>query len=248
MLVALVAVILWWPESLRMVSQHTVEPPAPVAEQSATKEVVANAVGEQAALDNAEVIAPLKPAIAPLPNASSPEPLATETALDAYVLPGTGEGGTPVTLQMDSLMPDVAVRVAASAGNADFFLDASPSFSVRSLLQERMLASIPWLHKAAGHGYTLQFLSGDISNFDSAESFLQVLHTANLLDQSYVCMSSTGSESYWTIKYGNFAGYSVAENFIGQLPEQVRSNAPFVQNISSVVCNTDHTIAALMLE
>ncbi len=118
----------------------------------------------------------------------------------------------------------------------------------RSKLQSRVLASIDWLRNSEGSGYTVQFMSGETSNLEFAESFLQILDDHELMTDSYVCMSSNGNRSYWTIKYGNFDGLSLAQNFIDRLPMTIYGYKPFVQNMGTVECNTNNSIAALILE
>jgi len=120
--------------------------------------------------------------------------------------------------------------------------------AARGDLQNRVLASIDWLRNSEGSGYTVQFLSGETTNLEFAESFLQVLDEHNLMADSYVCMSSYNNRSYWTIKYGNFDGLSLAQNFIDRLPATIYEYKPFVQNMSSVECNTNNSIAGLILE
>ncbi|PCI82435.1 MAG: hypothetical protein COB20_00180 [SAR86 cluster bacterium] len=115
-------------------------------------------------------------------------------------------------------------------------------------LQNRVLASIDWLRSSEGGGYTVQFLSGDASNLEFAESFLQILDEHDYLADSYVCMSSNSNRSYWTIKYGNFDGVSLAQDFIEGLPATIYEFEPFVQNMSSVECNINNSIAGLILE
>ncbi|MFT4815742.1 MAG: type II secretory pathway predicted ATPase ExeA/septal ring-binding cell division protein DamX [Pseudohongiellaceae bacterium] len=122
------------------------------------------------------------------------------------------------------------------------------SSAVKGKLQNRVLASIDWLKNSEGSGYTVQFLSGETSNLEFAESFLQVLDEHDLMADSYVCMSGYNNRSYWTIKYGNFDGLSLAQNFIDRLPATIYEYKPFVQNMSSVECNTNNSIAALILE
>ncbi len=112
----------------------------------------------------------------------------------------------------------------------------------------RVLASIDWLQGANAQGYTVQFLSGETTNMDFAESFLAILNEEGLLGESYICMSIVEGNSYWTIKHGTFDGLSVAQNFIDQLPAQLYDYEPFVQNISSVECNANFSVAALILE
>lgn len=115
-------------------------------------------------------------------------------------------------------------------------------------LQGRVLASIEWLRNSAGSGYTVQFMSGENSDLEFAESFLQLLDEYDLMADSYVCMSNDNSSGFWTIKYGNFDGLSLAQNFIDRLPATIFEYKPFVQNMSSVECNTNNSIAALVLE
>lgn len=245
MLIAVVAAILCWRDAFRVAGADTPASPVQVGERAEENAQVAAALIAESAKNETESTEVPKPFVAPLPIVSELEPLATENAGE---LTTNVESSAPATSDTETPMMNTVMQPANSSGEAEFFPEASALLSARRLLQERMLASIPWLHKAAGNGYTVHFISGDSSGLDSAGEFLQVLLETNLLDQSYVCMSSTGSENYWTIKYGNFAGRNNAENFTTQLPEQIRSFAPFVQNISSVVCNTNNTIAALMLE
>jgi MSHA biogenesis protein MshM len=122
------------------------------------------------------------------------------------------------------------------------------SSKAKGRVQNRVLASIDWLKESRGNGYTVQFMSGDTVNLEFAETFLRLLDEHDLIADSYVCMSNDGSRSYWTIKYGNFNGLSIAENFIDSLPATIYEYKPFVQNMSSVECNTNSSIAALILE
>lgn len=115
-------------------------------------------------------------------------------------------------------------------------------------IRNRVIASIDWLEAADREGYTVQFLSGTTDNLEFAESFFARLDQVGLLDESYLCMSIIDGESYWTIKHGNFAGLSVGQRFINQLPGDLFDYKPFVQNMSSVECNTNHSLAALILE
>jgi len=134
---------------------------------------------------------------------------------------------------------------AKSLGTAEISFATATS---RSQLQDRLLASIEWLRESRGSGYTVQFISGDISDLDFADSFLRVLDRHDLIAGSFVCMSSIGNQSYWTIKYGNFNRLSLAQNFIDSLPANIFEYKPFVQNMSSVECNANNSIAALILE
>ncbi|MEX0964837.1 MAG: AAA family ATPase [Pseudohongiellaceae bacterium] len=117
-----------------------------------------------------------------------------------------------------------------------------------SQLQNRVIASIDWLRNSQGSGYTIQFMSGETTNLEFADAFLRVLDEHDLIADSYVCMSNDGNRSYWTVKYGNFEGLSLAQDFIDSLPASIHEYKPFVQNMSSVECNTNNSIAALILE
>ena len=190
---------------------------------------------------------PAKPVSTPLPIPETPEPILaggegyTESGLDSAAWQTAADSSTEAQAQQ---LPAQLTFTSLPQQPGAF----SPVLSARGLVHERVLASIPWLHKAAGNGYTVQFLSGETKNLEFAEAFLQLLSSTDLLDESYVCMSADGSSSYWTIKYGNFPGMSYAKEFVAQLPVHIQEYQPFVQNISSVVCNTNNTIAALMLE
>lgn len=118
----------------------------------------------------------------------------------------------------------------------------------KQLAQQRLQPSIDWLTQADPNGYTIQFISGDIGDMKTAENFLAELQSANLLDESYVCLSVFEGKSYWTIKHGAFPGLSVAQNYINELPAQFYDYQPFVQNISSVECNANSSLAALIME
>jgi MSHA biogenesis protein MshM len=117
-----------------------------------------------------------------------------------------------------------------------------------SLVKVRSEATLKWLSGTDRQGYTVQFLSGEMNNLEFAESFLEILASAELIDDSYVCMSTVSGQAYWTIKHGSFSGLSVASQFISGLPEQLHNFKPFVQNISGLECNSNNMIAALMPE
>lgn len=123
-----------------------------------------------------------------------------------------------------------------------------PASVERNHVQERVIASIDWLKATNRDSYTVQFVSGETGDLEFAESFLRVLEQADLISESYVCMSTDGSNGYWTIKYGNFNGLSLAQEFIDKLPAPIYGYKPFVQNMSSVECNANNIIAALTLE
>lgn len=241
MLVALIAAFLLWPETRGMASQALVIPSDPAVELLPFVTVTDNAANTAA--DQSTL--PDKAVIAPLPVATSPDPLPASDDLSATADQPIAETASATIAVAAALPTQATVR---SVAEAELPVNTASMLSERSLLQERVLASISWLHRSAGNGYTVQFMSGETNNLEFAESFLQVLQESNLVDEAYVCMSASGSSSYWTIKYGSFAGISVAEKFVAQLPAHIKSYAPFVQNISSVVCNTNNTIAALMLE
>lgn len=118
----------------------------------------------------------------------------------------------------------------------------------KTLTRSRLLASIDWLQQVDRDGYTVQFIYDEVKNLDFAETFLEILNREQLLADSYVCISSDGSENYWTVKYGNFSGLTSAQQFVNELPEVMHEFKPFVQNMSVVECNTNTTIAALILE
>lgn len=118
----------------------------------------------------------------------------------------------------------------------------------RNLTQARILASIDWLQQADRNGYTVQFIYDDVENLDFAETFLAILDRAGLIADSYVCISTDGNKSSWTVKYGNFPGLTPAQQFVNELPAVMHEFNPFVQNMSVVECNTNTTIAALILE
>jgi type II secretory pathway predicted ATPase ExeA/septal ring-binding cell division protein DamX len=118
----------------------------------------------------------------------------------------------------------------------------------KQLAQQRLQPSIDWLMRADPDSYTIQFMSGDMADMSSAENFLAELQSAELLEDSYVCMSVFEGKSYWTIKHGVFPGLSVAQNYINELPPRFFDFQPFVQNISSVECNANNSLAALIME
>lgn len=129
--------------------------------------------------------------------------------------------------------------------------DPIPDFETTeatSLLTMRSDATLKWLSDSDRQGYTVQFLTGEMNNLEFAESFLEILATAELLDDSYVCMSIVSGQAYWTIKHGSFSGLSVASEFISQLPERLHNFKPFVQNLSGVECNSNNVVAAFMSE
>lgn len=118
----------------------------------------------------------------------------------------------------------------------------------RELTRARILASIDWLQEADRNGYTVQFAYHETINLDVAESFLAILDRVGLIDDSYVCISTDGGKSSWTVNYGNFSGLTRAQESVDALPAVMQEFQPFVQKMSVVECNTNTTIAALILE
>lgn len=114
--------------------------------------------------------------------------------------------------------------------------------------RERLMATRNWLAQTGNEGYTVQFLSGDMDDFRFAESFLQLMAQEGLDSDSIVCVSTLADKTYWTIKHGSFSGLSFASDFIEKLPKHIRDFKPFVQNISSVECNTNDSIVSLIME
>ncbi|GJM11940.1 MAG: hypothetical protein DHS20C12_03430 [Pseudohongiella sp.] len=207
-----------------------------------------------------------KPHFAPMPLDTEVSPLSVAAKTSPAVFPSdesdfneSAEDGFLVSSQAVRLEPSVIegfaqpnwakniVALPARQQLSDEEVNFGRS-SVRGELQDRVLASIDWLRDSGGNGYTVQFMSGETTNLEFAESFLRILDDHDLMAESYVCMSNSGSRSYWTIKYGNFDGLSRAQNFIDSLPATIYEYKPFVQNMSSVECNTNNSIAALILE
>lgn len=174
---------------------------------------------------------------------SSTEAFATEEAPAAVT-------ATQPDLLEGFVQPDWVSNIAAEPLLQDTIRTntETPISVSNSFLQQRVLASVDWLRNAEGAGYTIQFLSGQTSDMRFAESFLKLLESYDLIAESYICVSSDGGSSYWTVKYGNFEGLSVAQNFIDRLPERIHDYKPFVQNMSNVECNSNNSIAALILE
>lgn len=125
-------------------------------------------------------------------------------------------------------------------------LDTLPEST--TLLQSRSLATMDWLKNVNKAAYTIQFLSGEMSNLEFAESFLNILSEASLIDDSYLCISNVSGRAYWTIKHGSFSGLSIATRYIEQLPAHIHDFKPFVQNINGVECNSNSVVATLMPE
>lgn len=253
MLVAIVAVaIVLWPQAGSIAGQsQVVEQVGRVMEPQA----VAAEVSPEVEVQNGEQV--LKPLLAPMPveQALSPLSIASHEAAESASAQLLAENEvTPLTrapgLGEGFVQPSWLTTVAAKPAGQEIIGGEilSGNGSGRNQLQRRVLASIDWLRDAAGNGYTVQFLSGETNNLAFAESFLQLLETNGLIEQSYVCMSNDGSRSYWTVKYGNFEGLSLAQEFIDKLPARIHEYKPFVQNMSSVECNNNNSIAALILE
>ena len=172
---------------------------------------------------------------------ASPEGTSAANEKIARIEPGLVEGFIQPSW-VNNIAPKSASRELGDVGSS---LGRS---AARRHLQSRVVASLDWLRNSAGSGYTVQFMSGETSNLEFAESFLQILDDHDLMADSYVCMSSDGRRSYWPIKYGNFAGLSLAQDFIDTLPPTIYAYKPFAQNMSSVECNSNNSIAALILE
>lgn len=150
----------------------------------------------------------------------------------------------------DSVDEPVQQQVASSHEPASNLVEeiVPGTIGQNNLAPPRILASIAWLQNVDRSAYTIQFISGAITDMEFAEKFLTELDSYGLLENSYMCMSALDGESYWTIKHGTFSGLSVAQKYIEQLPAQLSDYKPFVQNLSSLQCNANHSVAALFQE
>lgn len=273
MLVAVLAIaIVVWPKAVsiasqsqeieqlrsKLLEQQTSRNAAPV---STLEEVVVEAPIQEESVEQTQ-----KPQHSPMPMEQEANPLSVAASITAATTQSTTEPAQAIQHQV-SIVPEQVMRVEPSL--IEGFVQpswakdivATPTTrqltraeldfgqsSARGKLQDRVIASIDWLQSSNGSGYTVQFMSGETSNLAFAETFLQILNEHDLMAESYVCLSSAGNQSYWTIKYGNFDGLSLAQNFIDTLPATIYEYKPFVQNMSSVECNTNNSIAALILE
>lgn len=149
---------------------------------------------------------------------------------------------TLASLTLDRMIKSELLHKPASEFNTVSISESSP------LVKMRSEATLKWLNDSDQDGYTIQFLSGAMNNLEFAETFLEYLAAAELIEDSYVCMSIVSGEAYWTIKHGSFSGLSVAAKFIDQLPENLHDFKPFVQNISGLECNSNNMVAAFMPE
>jgi MSHA biogenesis protein MshM len=179
--------------------------------------------------------------------ADAPQPL-PQLQITALDVEPVAEEQSQAELQLEIAPEELEEAPAQIAENSPAENLAPAQVATGKLAPERILASIDWLQTMDRDGYTVQFLSGETNNMDFAENFLAKLEGFDLLEQSFVCMSVVEGNSYWTIKHGTFSGLSVAQNFIDQLPDELYDYKPFVQNISSVECNANFSVAALILE
>ena len=123
--------------------------------------------------------------------------------------------------------------------------EANDRVAGRSLIQE---AAISWLRDNDSSGYTVQFLSGEMEELKLAETLLDTLDQAGMIEETYMCMRTSTSRNYWTIKVGTFAKISLAQQFVDKLPATMQFYKPYVQDLSGWECNANTTIAALILE
>ena len=94
----------------------------------------------------------------------------------------------------------------------------------------------------------MKFLTGEMGERKLAESLLDTIDQAGMIEETYMCMRTSTSRKYWTIKVGTFAKISLAQQFVDNLPAGMQIYKPYVQVLSGRECNTNTTIAALILE
>lgn len=150
-------------------------------------------------------------------------------------------------LSDDPIAEEQSTQAIASS-SASGQTEANERVAGRSLIQERLVAAVSWLRDNDRSGYTVQFLSGEMEELKLAESLLNTLDAAGMIEESYMCMRTSISRNYWTIKVGTFTGVSLAQQFLDKLPATMRDYKPYVQVLSGRECNTNTTIAALILE
>lgn len=179
-----------------------------------------------------------------------PAPIKVQAEAVAMEDLSTGGGSIEDDLIENGSIVDETALVAAEndeAVNKTAVLELNEIID-KQLAQQRIQPSIDWLNRADPNGYTIQFMSGDMGDMTSAENFLAQLQSADLLDDSYICISVFEGNSYWTIKHGAFPGLSHAQNYINELPARFFDFQPFVQNLSGVECNANNSLAALIME
>ena len=146
-----------------------------------------------------------------------------------------------------SIAEERSAQAISSSGTSEQ-AEANDRVAGRSLIQERVVAAVSWLRDNDRSGYTVQFLSGEMEELKLAESLLDTLDEAGMIEETYMCMRTSISRNYWTIKVGTFTGVSLAQQFVDKLPDTMKNYKPYVQVLSSRECNANTTIAALILE
>lgn len=144
----------------------------------------------------------------------------------------------------EPIFEEQSAQAIASYG-ASVQAEANDRVAGRSLIQG---AAISWLRDNDSSGYTVQFLSGEMEELKLAETLLDNLEAAGMIEETYMCMRTSINRNYWTIKVGTFTGVSLAQQFVDKLPATMQYYKPYVQDISGWECNTNTTIAALILE
>ncbi|MCH7672959.1 MAG: SPOR domain-containing protein, partial [Proteobacteria bacterium] len=143
----------------------------------------------------------------------------------------------------EPIVEEQSAQAVVSYG-ASVQAEANDRVAGRSLIQE---AAISWLRDDSS-GYTVQFLSGEMEELELAETLLDNLEAAGMIEETYMCMRTSINRNYWTIKVGTFTGVSLAQQFVDKLPATMQFYKPYVQDLSGWECNANTTIAALILE
>lgn len=186
------------------------EPEAPVAPEEAFEQaVLEDAVLEEAALE---------------------ETALAEAAVEEAVQPVADVTPLAVAVPVSDATSAVPLEPAQSSA-------ASAELAVGSLLRARTAATKAWLQGSDPASYIVQLLSVNSGETAYVSRVLERLQQFNLLENTYSCLFSSDGQEYWKVIYGSFSSLEGAREFIANLPESIRSNSPYVQNIRRLNCN-----------
>jgi MSHA biogenesis protein MshM len=103
------------------------------------------------------------------------------------------------------------------------------------LLDQRLQATAVWLTQANGQHYTIQVMQTKVGNTADLENLLQKPVLKELLPELYLYRISRKEEVYWEMVYGEFIDSEAAIAAIGELPEILQRNKPFLRKINHLI-------------
>jgi type II secretory pathway predicted ATPase ExeA len=109
-----------------------------------------------------------------------------------------------------------------------------PTFSIKTILQQRIQATEKWLARANKQYYSIQIMQTAGNKTADLAKFLRQSEMQALLEELYIYRVNREGEFFWEVVYSEFADVESAMAAIATFPEILQHNKPFLRNIATL--------------